>query len=316
MLLRRPSATDVDGLYEHFVRELYNEASKLFVIKGLPETADYDVIMQYLLLEGKIHIFKKASKVYLLDGHLGGERDIYHRPTEGITNNPILGSIRTKLSGENPTGVMVYLTPFDKTIWKNPLRNGGIYSLISYTATLLADNLSSINIAQINSRVNVIATSEDSNEAESASLVLKELYSGKPYKVVTSQLLKKFEVNPIASSIKSSILTDLIECHQYIKSMFWNCLGIDSPFNMKRERLVTAEVEQNLDKLTIPLETIIETVNEGFERANSIFGTSLCIERNKEIFKEKENEKPENTENNATSQDSEGDDKNNGIPEK
>lgn len=283
---KRPSATDVDGLYEHFYRQLYNNAANLIVIDGIPENGDTEYIKQQLLLSGKVHIFKKANNIYLLDGHEGGQRDIYHRPMEGITNNPILGSIRTRLSGENQNGVMVYLTPFDRTLWSNPLRSGGIDSLISYVATLLADNISSINVAQINSRVTAIATSEDSSEAISAENVLKEIYNGKPYKVITSKLLKRFEVNPIATSVKSSVIGDLIECHQYIYSMFWNALGIDSPFNMKRERLNTSEVEQNIDKLAVPLETILETLNEGFSKANEIFGTNLSANKNPKIFVE------------------------------
>lgn len=283
-MFKRPSATDVDGLYEHFFRQLYNHASNLIVIDGIPENGDKEFIMQQLLLSGKVHCFKRAGQVYLLDGHEGGQRDVYHRPTEGITDNPILGSVRTKIIGDNPTGVMVYLSPFDETLWVNPLRNGGISSLISYVAILLADNISSINVAQMNSRVTAIATSEDSSEAISAENVLKEIYNGKPYKVITSKLLKRFEVNPIATSVKSSVIGDLIECHQYIYSMFWNALGIDSPFNMKRERLNTAEVDQNIDKLKVPLETMLDSLNKGFQKCNENFGTSLVAKKNPKVF--------------------------------
>jgi hypothetical protein len=49
---------------------------------------------------------------------------------------------------------------------------------------LLADNISSLNVSQINGRVSQIFTADNEAMARTAELVLKDIYEGKPYKIV------------------------------------------------------------------------------------------------------------------------------------
>ena len=165
---------------------------------------------------------------------------------------------------------MVYLTPFDNVplINGNPYSTGGLYDLITFTAALLADNICSLNSAQINGRVQALVTAEDSEIAKSAELSLRDLYAGKPYKVLTEDLYKRIHVNPLAASVNSHQLMELIEVQQYIRAMFWNAIGIDANFNMKRERLVTAEIESNFTSLKVPVTTMLDNLNSCFDKCN------------------------------------------------
>ena len=51
---------------------------------------------------------------------------------------------------------------------------GGFYSLIAQTAQILADNIASINSAQINTRFTNIFTAPDSNTANSVNQIVKK----------------------------------------------------------------------------------------------------------------------------------------------
>lgn len=278
-------ATDVDNLYRHWFRSFYNNASKLVQIQNLDESIDENFVMSQLLLSGRIAVFKNEGKIYMLNCNVGGAVNEYYKPTKVLIANPTLGSF--ELSRDFDAAV-VHLTPMD-VLREYPKTSpmyapeGGIYSLIAMCANLMADNISSINSAQINARVHAVFTAESDDAAEAAKLVLKDIYSGKPYSVVTSELLKRFSVNPISNSGTSKELIELLEVCQYIISMFWNNLGIDSNYNMKRERLITAEVDKNLMSLKVPIETILETLNSDFNIVNNLFGTEYHAIMNPEF---------------------------------
>ena len=262
-------------LYYHFFRTLYNNASKVILLEGLPDDADYHFIISQLLLVGKINVFKTNGNVYLLNGNVGGKCDEYYYPTRVIIANPILGSFDLERGKE---AVPVYLTPADRVL-DSPLHTnvlpGGMYSLISMCANVLSECITTINTTLMNTRVHAIYTADTDAAAKSAEPVLRSIYMGKPFSVVTSELLERLNVNPLSEHGLATTLTETVEVCQYILAMFWNGLGVDMPFNMKRERLVTAEVDKNLQSLIVPVQTILETLNEGFEKANSLFGTNI-----------------------------------------
>lgn len=278
-------STSVANLYKHFFRTLYNNASKLIVIEGLEDYVNRDFVTSQLLLSGRIAIFKEEGKMVWLNCNVGGAVDEYYKPTRVLIANPILGS---KDLERDKDAAVVHLTPMDilqeypKT---SPMFSyeGGLYSLIAMCSTLLADNISSINTAQINTRVHAIFTADSDSAARTGETVLRKIYAGEPYSVVTSELFSQFHVNPMANSAISKDLIELLEVHQYINAMFWNALGIDCNYNMKRERLITAEVDKNLLSLKVSIDTILETLNEDFEKVNSIFDTDYHAIMNPEF---------------------------------
>ena len=278
-------STDVEKLYRHFFRTLYNNASKLILIEGMDDDINKDFVMAQLLLTGRIAVFKNGDITTMLNCNVGGAVDKYYKPTEILIANPVLGSFNLKRDEE---GFVIHLTPMD-ILMEYPqgapmfCASGGIYSLIAMCSNLLADNISSINCAQINTRVHAIYTAEDSSAGKSAEIVLKNIYEGKPYSVVTSEMLSAIHVNPISNANNSKSLIELLEVCQYIFALFWNSLGIDCNYNMKRERLITAEVDKNLQSLKIPIETILDTLNKDFDKCNEKLGTSFHAIMNPEF---------------------------------
>ena len=281
---------DKNILYQHFFRTLYNNASKVILIKGLPDDADYDFIMSQLLLVGRISVFEDKGKVYLLNGHIGGAPDEYYYPTRVLIANPILGSFDLE---RDKKAVMVYLTPTDRLldVPKVPsLVYGGLFSLISMVANILSECMTTVNTTLMNTRVHAIYTADTESAARSAEPVLKSIYEGKPFSVVTSELLERLNVNPLSEHGLSNCLIETLEVCQYVLSLFWNGIGIDANYNMKRERLITAEVDKNVQSLIVPIQTILETLNSGFNKANKIFGTSLEAILNPKFAIEQEKE--------------------------
>lgn len=104
-----------------------------------------------------------------------------------------------------------------------------------------------------------------------------DMYNGRPYKVVTKSMTDSFDVNPLSSVRTAENMKQLIENQQYILAHFYQELGINANFNMKRERLITSEVELNTECLDTLVDDMEKTINDGLEMCNILFGTDIHL---------------------------------------
>lgn len=283
---------DVQFNFNTYFKLLVNKVSQLFTWENLPPNIDVNFLNTQLLLNGKICFFKERDEIFALNGNLGGEPNIYYKPTQFIVANPVLGSkvltVRQKNGDddnlEGLDGVVVNLTPVDEQSDTGMV--GGLFSLIYQTAGLLADNISSLNVAQINGRVSQFITADDEELARTAEVVLRDIYAGKPYKVLSQDLVDKINVNPIAATGNNQQIMSLIEANQFILSHFFSEVGIISNFNMKRERLNTAEVEMNTGSLDINIQSMIGQLTKDIDKVNKVLGTSIKVSLNPLVYYE------------------------------
>lgn len=283
---------DVEANFWAYFKLLTNKAMSLFKFTGLEDldAVDERFLKEQLILRGKVCFTQFNNKLYCVNGNWGGEPNAYYEPTTWIVANPVLGSKTIKVlnkdgsnSIEDLEGVVVALTDFD--FLANNL-NGGLYPLIYKYSGLLADNDVSLNIAQINGRLNVVFTADSDTQAHTAEDVLRDYYNGKPYKVLTQDIMDKIGVNPIGGSQATSTLINLIEAHRSLLQDFYNEIGIGYQGNAKRERVNTAEVGMMRGCLDISIWNMKKNLEDGFERVNELFGTSIGVELNDEVFYE------------------------------
>lgn len=277
--------------FDSYFKLLTNKALSIFKFSGLPESIDEVFLKEQLILGGKICFTKFDGKLYALNGNVGGEPNVYYEPQEFIIANPVVGSKQVKIrhkdgreSVEGLDGILVSLTRLDQTMTSNCF--GGLYNLIYKYAGLLADNDVSLNCAQINGRLNVAFTADNEAEGRTAELVLREYYAGKPYKVLTQNILEKISVTQIAQNGTNAQIIGLIEAHRSLLQDFYNEIGIGYQGNAKRERVNTAEVGLMRGCLDISLEGMLESLEHGIEKVNELFGTDIKVEINENIFYE------------------------------
>lgn len=279
---------NVQHNFNHYFDMLTNKVCNLFVWNGLPETVDVRALNLSLVLNGKVCWTEFDGKLYALTGNVGGEPNAYYEPQLFIISNPILGSKQVKIrqqdGSERIEGLDGILMANSDVDWESDRPVGGLYGLIYQTAGLLADNISSLNVSQINGRVSQIFTADNEAMARTAELILKEVYEGKPYKIVSQDIIDKVGVLAAAQSGQSNTLLNLIEAHQYIIANFFNELGIAAQWNGKRERVNTAETELMQGSYDINIWNMLENRRTAVERINELFGTNISVELNPEIF--------------------------------
>ena len=297
--------TNVQDNFELYFDLLTNKCCNLFKWEGLPETVNERFLMMQLILTGRVVWFADNGNIYALNGSWGGTPNCYYEPTEWIVANPVLGSKTLKvrnMDGSNSIdkldGIVMGLTDVD-LIKQNPTK-GGLYRLIYQTAGLLADKISSLNVSQINGRVSQIWTADNDALARTFEEICKDIYEGHPYKVVSQDILNKVNAVPTAQTGQSNTLLNLIEAHQYILASFYNEIGLPSNWNMKRERINTAETELMTGSLDVSIYNMEKNLQAAVEKINELFGTSISVRFNEEI---KEDEADVEEEPNGTGED-------------
>lgn len=276
---------DFKANYDFFFKWLLSKTCACFYIEGLPETLDEYYIKSSLLLDGDIAITDKfKNALYAVLGAPGGEPDEYYRPTIYTVANPALGS-GTITNGVD--GVIIYNTPSDVYV------PGGIYGLISQTATLLADNIVSINCCQINARVVALVTADGKAQAFEAENTMKNIYAGKPYKILRSDIIERININPIASTQTSSNISELVELHNYIVSNYFQSIGIRSNNLRKKSHMLQDEIDVQNNFLQISIYEILTSWQKGFDKVNELYGTDIKVHINPALLSEFEELAPE-----------------------
>lgn len=286
----RGGVADFRKLYEWYFKWLTGKVMSLFIIRDedpteQTKTIDWDYFKMNLILDGQICLTDFAGKLYACIGNRGGAPNEYYLPTRFIIANPVLGSKEVKIGKD---GIVIYNTLVDKYVWtgSGPIFASGLDDYISQTATLLADNIISINCVQVNTRVSTFFTADSESQAIAGEKILKKMYAGMPYQILRSDLLEKLNVNPVNVAAAAQNVTELIELHNYIISSFFQNIGIRANNNMKRERLVTDEVDAQNDYLEINILEFLAPWQKGLDAVNELYGTKFKVEINPVLLNE------------------------------
>lgn len=276
--------------FDFYFKWLTNKVMSCFIITDQDpgertSSINWDYFKANLILDGQICITDFNDKLYACIGNRGGTPNEYYVPTQFLIANPVLGSKEVKI-GE--TGVVIYNTKIDRFVWtgESDIFAAGLCDLIEQTATLLADNIISINCSQINARVTAFFTADSESQAAAGELILRKMYAGKPYSILRSDLLEKLQVNPINNSSSGQNITELVELHNYIVANFFQSIGIKSNSVMKRERLIRDEIESQDDFLQVSILEILSSWQAGLDEVNKLYGTAFKVELNPVLLNE------------------------------
>lgn len=273
--------------FDFILRLLY----RVIVFENIPETVSETFLKLILYTQGKICFFKgdkigeSSSELLALNCSRADTPDVYYIPRKVIVTNPRLKKSYNIEPGNDCE--IVYLSEADK--YNISEVNGGLYALIERTAVMLADNDISINISQKNTRLTNLVSGDTQNTVDSIKAVINAMYEGDPTIVVKSSLIDQLQGIPILNnSSNNQNLVQLIEVQQYILSHFYEQIGITTHDQMKRERLITAEINDNLDLAFLNIDDILESIQEGLQRVNSMFGTNIEARLNDIIQRQRE----------------------------
>ena len=245
----------------------YNKTMAMFKYHNLPDTIPCYELENLLQKNGFACVAQVEGSLYAFDGGLGGEPDVYYRPTICTVANPAL-----KLTRD-------FEIDKDCVIVKNDSNMVGLSHTIAKYNTLLAENEITMLIALINSRMNIIFSGADSATKASAEQYLNMIVQGKLGVISDNAFLESLKVQ-IGSTTRNNVFEDLIRLNQYLKAGLNNAIGLNSNSAMKKERLITAEIDVNNTALYPLIDDMLECRRIAIEKINTMFETDISVELN------------------------------------
>lgn len=262
-----------------YITYMLDRTNEMFTYEGLPDTIPAYILEQFLQTHGVVAFVDTntlyeqdrldggTSGLYVFYGSLGGKPDVYLRPTMFVLANPAL-----------PEGKMLTIGK-DCEIMKNDTRAIGLYPMFVRYAQQLAENDISIRSAQINSRQRSVISAQTDREKEGALKYLNQLEAGELGYIAEDAFFQGIEV--MGTGVQSSnAIIQLIELQQYLKASWFNEIGLNTNFNMKREYLSEEEIAANTDMLLPLVDDMLRCRQEALERINAMFGTNITVSKN------------------------------------
>lgn len=250
-----------------YITYMLNRSIVMFKYHNLPETLPQRELELLLQCNGWGCVCEIDGNLYALNGGLGGEPNAYNMPTEIVISNPYLKYNKTLKIDE------------ECVIIPNDSMYVGLLPLYNRYCTMLVENDITMILATVNKRVQNLLSANDDNTVESAKTFLKKVFDGEVGVIAESKLFESLKVN--ASSVNSTVsMVDLFEFEQYVKASLYNEIGLSANYNMKRERLTSAEVETNTDNLYPLVDDMLNQRRKALEKINEMFGTNIEVEFN------------------------------------
>ena len=257
---------DKELLKKQIISQMLNKTITIFKYGNLPETItekDIEIITQV----NGYSIWKEVDgKLYVFYGGLGGEPNPYYLPTIAIIANPAL---RYNASLKIDEECVVMLNDYLYT---------GLMPLFNKYGSLLTEAEISLKYAIINARVPALLQSDNDNTYKSAVAFFDTIEKGEGYGIIASK--EFFEGIKSQDFYKQPYIKDLIESIQYIKGSWYNEIGLNAQFNMKREAINSAESTLNEDILYPAVDVMLQCRKKAVEKINKMFGTNITVELN------------------------------------
>ena len=273
---------DKEQNFRKYVLMFLRITNRIFKYTGLPDTIPARTLEKLLQMKGVIFFYKTnpafsaasteklGEGLYVFTGGYGGAEDVYYEPTIANISNPCCPDIPMNLEIGKDCCVM----------WNDSFMQG-LLPIIQKYAFLMVESDISILDAEYNLRIQSLIQASDNRTKASAELWLQHVIEGKPGIIAGKSLDPEtaLATKPFATGGQTNAMSQLIEMHQYLKASFLNEIGLNANYNMKRERINSAETELNNDGLLPLVDDMLHEREEALVKINAMFGTDIKVEK-------------------------------------
>lgn len=259
--------TDKEQGVKLYVTMALCRTQSMFTYLNLPDTIPQRSLELYIQTGGSCCVAKHGEELYAFFGTMGGEPNEYFMPTKYIVANPYLNFSKEYTIHENCVVI------------PNDAMYMGLMPIFRRYATQLVENDITMFVADINSRIASLLTGNTDRDVASAQEYIKKIHKGELGIALSTPFMEGIKAQPYGET-NSKLLTDLIELQQYYKASMFNDIGLNSNYNMKRETIVSAEIELNADALFPFVDNMLYCRRLAVEEINKMFGTDIEVHLN------------------------------------
>lgn len=259
----------ITQFYARYLMERAISAIKL----SLPKNWAKNYVQYVLFGYGFGGIFKSERYgVIFQAGNLIG-RDVFYQPARFITANPLLRDIPSTGFKSGRDCVIVKLQP----------NYNGVQDIVLTYATRLALAYEAWQMNTQNSKLAYFFAADNKAQAATFDKLFDKIQEGTPAVVTAANLYDK-EGKPKWGSFTNDlrgnyIAPEISDDMRSIMNEFDSFVGIpNDPQSSKKERVVVDQVNANNEETETLLDLWVESLNEGFEAANEMFGLNCRAE--------------------------------------
>lgn len=279
---------DKDKSVNFIINQTLQKTQSMFFYKNLPTSIPQNELEEILQKNGSAFVTKINGVIYALQGGFSGVLNEYYKPTKYIVANPYLNI--TKEFDIKKDGVLI----------KNDYYCNGLINLIGKYAVLLTDVNISLNTCAVLTRLQMLISVSDDKTFESANIFIEKLLNGDFSVISENAFLKGVNLQTLPTT-QNTAIEKLIELNQYYKANLLNEIGLNSNFNMKRERLNETEILLNNDDLLPFVENMLQQRQLAVSQINEKYGLDISVELKSSWKTEKEtNDKANEIQNTET----------------
>ena len=264
---------------ENYIDLMLNRSQSMFHYENLPETINAEWLELLLQTRGSC-IFTKIEEsdikqdvdsrhieggYYVFAAGLGGVLDFNGLPTFAtLANARLTKSFQLKLGEEC---VLV----------RNDTLMEGLLPIYAKYATLLNESDITMFMADVNARTQTMLISSDDTSAKRAKEYLEDLLKGNLGVIAGNVMFDAVKPLPISDKA-SDTLTNLIEYHQYILANYYQSIGLNANYNMKREALNSGESGLNEDALRPLVDDMLRCRAKAIDEINKLYELDIKVQ--------------------------------------
>lgn len=246
---------------------LWNKAITMFNIEGLPPSIIEPIFILFLYSSGFVGVWEENGEIHYGTAQYGGGRVL-----EDGTNSKVIINNATRVVEKNVEEVGL--------IWLNSFRYP-ISDIIERYARLLYEADVSLNTALINSRSTKVPVARTDSEKTQLEELMKAQRTGAHYvPMIPIGELKDTPIFDLNQSTRSDTLPQIMDVRQRLMSEYDNQLGIGVYDGMKRERMITSELNNIMSSSRINVQDMYDCISVGLDDCNIKLGTSMQLKWN------------------------------------
>ena len=272
-------------VYKYWFRSLLQKIDSSLIFKNFPRNWSNDFFMFCLWSRGFVAVFDTNradleqygeqidGKTVLFQPCCASGIDFYYQPTKVQIANPKYEN--TLEIGKDCE--LIKLTP-------DCFFNGGVFDIIDYYASKLAELSKGIDMSIINSKTSIILTANSVGQNQTLKKVYDKIQAGETI-VIYDDVQTNDEIIPRSEPFeswfndfsKTFILDKQLTCFQTLLNSYYSEIGLPVA-NEKKERLITSETEFANAQSQARISCWVETLKESLEKVNEHFGLEIGVE--------------------------------------
>ena len=247
-------------------RYLYTKISSTLKFT-IPESWDMNFFRFWTFHYGSIGVIYTNEFGWVAQPYSVDELQLYYNPRKITVYNQFIKKPKTGIIGIN-AGIIRIMDDYF-----------GLDDIVTKYAEMLAQIDRSINVNLMNCNVTALFEADSKKQADEVKEAYGDATTGKPLVVVNKEVMNGKQITTLLPNVGNNYIVDkLLTARRSIINAFLTEIGIRNANYEKKERLNSAEVEENNDETKAIITVIYENVKKCMETINAFSGLNLDVE--------------------------------------